>query len=237
MSSRKRSSTAKDEFGRDVNLREKEQKEKDREREKKKERKSSSNKRHRSRSRDREKRDSEKSEKESERKKKKIENEVKEKSKESKESKVETGTVTSTPSSSSTMLGTATVLPEIDVTTSKESKKEPKDNDTAKKEDEYDPVMPSDFTTQPEDPASEMALLHMMGLPANFDTSKGKHKTDNDWGNVKVRSQRLYRQYMNRKGGFNRKLDPDKNVSRDTKKKKTPKQSTGKNTKAKPSHK
>jgi len=58
----------------------------------------------------------------------------------------------------------------------------------------------------------------MLGLPGGFDTSKGKHVEGNDWGAVKVKSERVYRQYMNRKGGFNRKLDPDKNVSRDTKK-------------------
>jgi len=94
-----------------------------------------------------------------------------------------------------------------------------------KKEDDYDPEAPSDFGADfiPEDLQSEIALLKMMGLPVGFNTSKGKHVEGNDWGAVKVKSQRVYRQYMNRKGGFNRKLDPDKNVARDTKKKKTAK--------------
>jgi len=95
-----------------------------------------------------------------------------------------------------------------------------------KKEEYYDPEAPSDFGTDfiTEDAHSEMselALMKMMGLPGIFDTTKGKHVDSNDWGVVKVKSQRVYRQYMNRKGGFNRKLDPDKNVARDTKKKKT----------------
>jgi len=68
--------------------------------------------------------------------------------------------------------------------------------------------------------------MKMMGLPGIFDTTKGRHVDGNDWGVVKVKSQRVYRQYMNRKGGFNRKLDPDKNVARDTKKKKAAKAGT-----------
>jgi len=83
---------------------------------------------------------------------------------------------------------------------------------------EYDPVNPSEFDM--EDPASEFAMMKMMGIPFGFDSTKGKHVEGNDWYATKVKSQRVYRQYMNRRGGFNKKLDPDKNVSRNTKEKK-----------------
>jgi len=96
--------------------------------------------------------------------------------------------------------------------------------DEEKKKDEYDPSAPSDFSADfvPQDRNEELALMKMLGLPGIFDTTKGKRVEGNDWGAVKVKSERVYRQYMNRKGGFNRKLDPDKNVSRDTKKGKKP---------------
>lgn len=41
----------------------------------------------------------------------------------------------------------------------------------------------------------------------NFDTTKGKKVDNNDAGVVHVILKRKYRQYMNRKGGFNRPLD------------------------------
>ncbi len=46
---------------------------------------------------------------------------------------------------------------------------------------------------------------------ASFDSSKGKAVADNSVGpskgGVKLVLQRKYRQYMNRRGGFNRELD------------------------------
>ncbi|KAI7831963.1 hypothetical protein BX661DRAFT_179578 [Kickxella alabastrina] len=62
---------------------------------------------------------------------------------------------------------------------------------------------------------SEEALLEMteeeqmnalLGF-GGFDTTKGKKVSGNDIGAANVKKQRKFRQYMNRKGGFNRLLD------------------------------
>ncbi|KAK4882810.1 hypothetical protein RN001_006129 [Aquatica leii] len=52
----------------------------------------------------------------------------------------------------------------------------------------------------------EQEMLRMMGF-CNFDTTKNKKVDGNDVGEVHVILKRKYRQYMNRKGGFNRPLD------------------------------
>ncbi|KAF2901838.1 hypothetical protein ILUMI_04349 [Ignelater luminosus] len=52
----------------------------------------------------------------------------------------------------------------------------------------------------------EQEMLRMMGF-CNFDTTKNKKVEGNDAGAVHVILKRKYRQYMNRKGGFNRPLD------------------------------
>lgn len=52
----------------------------------------------------------------------------------------------------------------------------------------------------------EQDMLKLMGF-CNFDTTKGKKVDGNDVGAVHVILKRKYRQYMNRKGGFNRPLD------------------------------
>lgn len=46
-----------------------------------------------------------------------------------------------------------------------------------------------------------------MGFGA-FDSSKGKDHTASDLSGVNKKTKRKYRQYMNRKGGFNRPLSP-----------------------------
>ncbi|WZN60820.1 U4/U6.U5 small nuclear ribonucleoprotein [Chloropicon roscoffensis] len=49
-------------------------------------------------------------------------------------------------------------------------------------------------------------MMRLMGF-GSFDTTKGEEVSGNkDTGAVKVRSTRQARQYMNRKGGFNRPL-------------------------------
>ncbi|GJD11364.1 U4/U6.U5 small nuclear ribonucleoprotein 27 kDa protein [Galdieria sulphuraria] len=53
----------------------------------------------------------------------------------------------------------------------------------------------------------ETALLEAMGLPVSFDTTKGKQVQGNDVGAANIKHKRVYRQYMNRPGGFNRPLD------------------------------
>lgn len=52
----------------------------------------------------------------------------------------------------------------------------------------------------------EQEMLKVMGF-CGFDTTKGKKIEDNVEGDVHVVLKRKYRQYMNRKGGFNRPLD------------------------------
>nr|CAD7397899.1 unnamed protein product [Timema poppensis] len=52
----------------------------------------------------------------------------------------------------------------------------------------------------------EQEMMKQMGF-CNFDTTKGKRVAGNEVGNVHVILKRKYRQYMNRKGGFNRPLD------------------------------
>lgn len=52
----------------------------------------------------------------------------------------------------------------------------------------------------------EQEMMKMMGF-CSFDTTKNKKVDGNDVGAVHVILKRKYRQYMNRKGGFNRPLD------------------------------
>lgn len=54
--------------------------------------------------------------------------------------------------------------------------------------------------------AEEQEMMKMMGF-CNFDTTHGKEVDGNKVGDVHVILKRKYRQYMNRKGGFNRPLD------------------------------
>lgn len=54
--------------------------------------------------------------------------------------------------------------------------------------------------------ADEQEMMKLMGF-CTFDSTKGKKVEGNDVGAVHVILKRKYRQYMNRKGGFNRPLD------------------------------
>jgi len=49
-------------------------------------------------------------------------------------------------------------------------------------------------------------MMTVMGL-AGFGSTKGKHVEGNQEGVVNVKKMRTWRQYMNRRGGFNRPLD------------------------------
>lgn len=56
-------------------------------------------------------------------------------------------------------------------------------------------------------PKEEQELMaKLMGF-SSFDSTKGKMVPGNQVGSVHVVRKRRYRQYMNRKGGFNRPLD------------------------------
>merc|ERR1719511_381624 len=57
-------------------------------------------------------------------------------------------------------------------------------------------------TDMPED----QMLVKMKGFSA-FDSTKGKDHSGSDLSDVKRATKRQYRQYMNRRGGFNRPLD------------------------------
>ncbi|KAL9714790.1 hypothetical protein Ac2012v2_001450 [Leucoagaricus gongylophorus] len=52
----------------------------------------------------------------------------------------------------------------------------------------------------------EDAMMAMMGM-SGFGSTKGQHVTGNQEGGVNVKKTRTWRQYMNRRGGFNRPLD------------------------------
>jgi U4/U6.U5 tri-snRNP-associated protein 3 len=55
----------------------------------------------------------------------------------------------------------------------------------------------------------EIEMMKIMGF-GGFDTTKGKHVEDGSANAyaVNIQQKRKYRQYMNRKGGFNKPLDP-----------------------------
>ncbi|RKP25031.1 hypothetical protein SYNPS1DRAFT_16248 [Syncephalis pseudoplumigaleata] len=52
----------------------------------------------------------------------------------------------------------------------------------------------------------ESAMMAMLGF-SGFTTTKGTHVPGTDVSGADVRKPRTYRQYMNRRGGFNRPLD------------------------------
>jgi U4/U6.U5 tri-snRNP-associated protein 3 len=57
-----------------------------------------------------------------------------------------------------------------------------------------------------DDDDDDEEMRRVMGF-SGFDTTRGKHVDGNDAGAVSKHKARKYRQYMNRKGGFNRPLD------------------------------
>ncbi|UJR10200.1 hypothetical protein I4U23_014415 [Adineta vaga] len=64
---------------------------------------------------------------------------------------------------------------------------------------------PSELQGKTED---EIEMLKTMGF-ATFDSTKGKHtEGSTNASGANIQQKRRYRQYMNRKGGFNRPLDP-----------------------------
>jgi len=51
--------------------------------------------------------------------------------------------------------------------------------------------------------------MAQMGFPVGFDSTHGKKVEHVDEGCARLRTGRSYRQYMNRRGGFNRVLDTE----------------------------
>ncbi len=60
--------------------------------------------------------------------------------------------------------------------------------------------------------SEEMQMMAAMGIPFGFESTQGKHVEDDavNAGAVKAKQTRKARQYMNRKGGFNRPLPAER---------------------------
>ena len=57
----------------------------------------------------------------------------------------------------------------------------------------------------------EMEMMKMLGIPTGFDSTKGKPVPGADVSGVRAVTMRQPRQYMNRRGGFNRPLPAERN--------------------------
>ncbi|KAF8939700.1 hypothetical protein EDD21DRAFT_31454 [Dissophora ornata] len=68
---------------------------------------------------------------------------------------------------------------------------------------DVDPEKPLEELSPEDEEARMMALMGFGG----FDSTKGKHVAGADVSGADIKKQRQYRQYMNRRGGFNRPLD------------------------------
>eukprot|EP01069_Polyplicarium_translucidae_P010429 Polyplicarium_translucidae@DN3379_c1_g1_i1.p4 len=62
-------------------------------------------------------------------------------------------------------------------------------------------------TTSLSNLTEEQLMAKLMGI-STFDTSKDKNHSSTAVSGVKCKTKRKYRQYMNRRGGFNRPLSP-----------------------------
>eukprot|EP00933_Yihiella_yeosuensis_P056929 TRINITY_DN5638_c0_g1_i1.p1 TRINITY_DN5638_c0_g1~~TRINITY_DN5638_c0_g1_i1.p1 ORF type:complete len:149 (+),score=47.25 TRINITY_DN5638_c0_g1_i1:94-540(+) len=85
----------------------------------------------------------------------------------------------------------------------KRARSESADSDESKSSDDEEEM--KEFLLSTDMPEEQM-LSKMMGFSA-FDSSKGKDHATSDLSDVKRATKRQYRQYMNRRGGFNRPLD------------------------------
>ncbi|KAJ3174213.1 hypothetical protein HDU88_000181 [Geranomyces variabilis] len=68
---------------------------------------------------------------------------------------------------------------------------------------------PNDGGEQQEELDEEEQMKRLMGF-AGFDSTQGKKVVGSDASGVAINKQRTYRQYMNRRRGFNRNLSPTK---------------------------
>lgn len=57
----------------------------------------------------------------------------------------------------------------------------------------------------------EIEMMKKLGIPVGFDSTKGKPVPGADLSGVRMVTKRQPRQYMNRRGGFNRPLPPERN--------------------------
>lgn len=59
--------------------------------------------------------------------------------------------------------------------------------------------------------ADEIEMMKKLGIPVGFDSTKGKQVAGADVSGVRAVTKRQPRQYMNRRGGFNRPLPAETN--------------------------
>uniref|UniRef100_A0A803Q9J5 U4/U6.U5 small nuclear ribonucleoprotein 27kDa protein domain-containing protein n=1 Tax=Cannabis sativa TaxID=3483 RepID=A0A803Q9J5_CANSA len=57
----------------------------------------------------------------------------------------------------------------------------------------------------------EIEMMKKLGIPVGFDSTKGKHVPGADVSGIRPVTKRQPRQYMNRRGGFNRPLPAERN--------------------------
>ncbi|CAG8443643.1 6193_t:CDS:2, partial [Acaulospora morrowiae] len=81
----------------------------------------------------------------------------------------------------------------------KSRSRSPRKDDVSKASGEPSNNVPDDMNLD-DDP--EQAMMKLMGL-TGFGSTKGKKVQGNDFAAVSIKKQRQYRQYMNRRGGFN----------------------------------
>ncbi|KAJ7751987.1 hypothetical protein B0H16DRAFT_1547004 [Mycena metata] len=102
--------------------------------------------------------------------------------------------------------------PRSPVAAPREPEKPPPERDAPRaeagpsKRPNLDPDAPDDGNEEGEEMDDDAGMMAMMGM-SGFGTTKGKHIDGNQEGSVSVKKQRTWRQYMNRRGGFNRPLD------------------------------
>lgn len=90
--------------------------------------------------------------------------------------------------------------------------KKKKESDQKEKEPPQSTLEVKEVALDAELSAEEIQMMLAMGIPFGFDSTQGKHVDDTaaNQGAVKVATKRSARQYMNRKGGFNKALPAEK---------------------------
>lgn len=81
-------------------------------------------------------------------------------------------------------------------------------SDTNKRDDSNSSSSSSDDEEEEENQMTEEQMLQKLMGFEGFSTSKGKDHTASSMYGVNKKTKRKFRQYMNRKGGFNRPLSP-----------------------------
>lgn len=71
-------------------------------------------------------------------------------------------------------------------------------------------VLPDDLAAGGMD-SDEAEMMKKLGIPLGFDSTKGKPVPDANMSGIRAVTKRQPRQYMNRRGGFNRPLPAERN--------------------------